>query len=95
MILKNQNAGQIFLIKDIPEKFECQNCKVCMRIRLMEMGLMPGSLIELTKHQAGLWIVNILSDTGQVESTIALREEEAERIILEDNECSIGFEPYY
>jgi Fe2+ transport system protein FeoA len=95
MILKNQNAGQIFLIKDIPEKFECENCKVCMRLRLMEMGLMPGSLIELTKHQAGLWIVNLLSDSGQVESTIALREEEAERIILEDNQCSIGFEPYY
>jgi hypothetical protein len=27
-----------------------------------------------------------------VDSTIALRDEEAERIILEDNECSIEFE---
>jgi len=61
----------------------------------MEMGLMPGSLIELTKHQAGLWIVNLLSSSGQVESTIALRDEEAERIILEDVECSISFEPYF
>jgi hypothetical protein len=95
MILKNQNAGQIFLIKDVPEKIDCENCKMCMRLRLMEMGLMPGSLIELTKHQAGLWIVNLLSSTGQVESTIALREEEAERIILEDKECSISFEPYF
>jgi hypothetical protein len=56
---------------------------------------MPGSLIELIRHQAGLWIVNLLSSSGQVESTIALREEEAERIILEDKECSISFEPYY
>jgi hypothetical protein len=55
----------------------------------------PGSFIELTKHQAGLWIVNILSSSGQIESTIALREEEAERIILEDEECSLNFEPYF
>jgi Fe2+ transport system protein FeoA len=95
MILKNQNAGQIFLIKDVPEKVDCENCKVCMRLRLMDMGLIPGSLIELTKRQSGLWIVNLLSSSGQVESTIALREEEAERIILEDKECSISFEPYY
>jgi Fe2+ transport system protein FeoA len=95
MILKNQNEGQIFLIKDVSEKFECDNCKVCMRLTLMEMGLLPGSLIELTKHQTGLWIVNLLSSSGQLESTIALREEEAERIILEDKECSISFEPYY
>lgn len=95
MILKNQNAGQIFVIKDVPEKTDCENCKVCMRLRLMELGLLPGSLIELSKRRAGLWIVNLLSSTGIVESTIALRDEEAERIILEDESCSINFEPYY
>jgi Fe2+ transport system protein FeoA len=95
MILKNQNAGQIFVIKDVPEKVDCENCNVCMRLRLMELGLMPGSLIELSKRQAGLWVVNLLSNVGIVESTIALRDEEAERIILEDEACSINFEPYY
>jgi len=94
MILRNQNAGQVYLVKDVPQKFDCENCKSCMRLRMMEMGLMPGTMIELNKHQLGLWIINILSSSGGVDSTIALREEEAERIILEDEECSLVFEPY-
>ena len=92
MILKNQNIGKIYKIVDVPQKINCENCKVCMRFRLMEMGFMPGTKIELNKHHFGLWIINILGDHGHVDSTIALRDEEAERIILEDNECSIEFE---
>ena len=94
MRLKNQNAGETYIIKDVPEKMNCENCDVCMRLRLMELGLMPGSIVQLNKHQAGLWIVSLLSKSGTVESTIALREEEAERVILEDETCSINFEPY-
>lgn len=94
MRLKNQNAGETYIIKDVPEKMNCENCDVCMRLRLMELGLMPGSIVQLNKHQAGLWIVSLLSKSGTVESTIALREEEAERVILEDEACSINFEPY-
>ena len=95
MILKNQNAGKIYIIKDVPQKKDCENCKTCMRLRMMEMGLMPGTLIEIVKHQTGLWVINILSEFGQVESTIALREDEAERIILEDEECFLTFESLY
>jgi Fe2+ transport system protein FeoA len=95
MILKNQNAGQIFIIKDVPQKVDCKNCKVCTRLKLMELGFIPGSIIELSKRQSGMWIINLLSSSGNVESTIALRDEEAERIIVEDQECSINFEPYY
>jgi Fe2+ transport system protein FeoA len=95
MILKNQNAGQIFIIKDVPQKVECKNCKICTRLKLMELGFIPGSIIELSKRQSGMWIINLLSSSGNVESTIALRDEEAERIIVEDQECSINFEPYY
>jgi Fe2+ transport system protein FeoA len=61
----------------------------------MELGFIPGTLIELSKRQSGMWIVNLLSASGQIESTIALRDEEAERIIVEDQECSINFEPFY
>lgn len=92
MKLKNQNIGNVYRIKDVPQKINCENCKVCMRFRLMEMGLMPGTKIELDKHHVGLWLVNVLSENGSVDSTIALRDEEAERIILEDNECSLEFE---
>jgi len=95
MILKNQNAGQIFIIKDVPEKIECKNCEICTRLKLMELGFIPGSIIELSKRQSGMWIVNLLSSSGHVQSTIALRDEEAERIIVEDQECSINFEPFY
>ena len=95
MILKNQNLGKIYIIKDVPQKIDCENCKTCMRLRLIEMGLMPGTLIEIVKHQSGLWIVNVLSEFGQVESTIALREEEAERVIVKDEECSLKFESVY
>jgi len=95
MILKNQNVGQKYFIKDVPRKIDCENCKSCMRLKMMEMGLMPGTMIELNKHQLGLWIINILSDSDNIESTVALRQEEAERIILQDEDCSIIFEPCF
>ena len=95
MILRNKNAEKIFLIKDVPEKINCEDCKVCVKLRLMELGLMPESLVELTKHHSGLWIVNLLNSFGQIESTIALRKEEIERIILKNEGCSFTFEPYY
>lgn len=94
-MLKNPNLGKIYIIKDVPQKIDCENCKTCTRLRLMEMGLLPGTLIEIVKHQSGLWIVNVLSEFGQIESTIALREEEADRIIFEDEECSLKFESVY
>lgn len=36
-----------------------------------------------------------LNSFGQIESTIALRKEEIERIILKNEGCSFTFEPYY
>lgn len=48
----------------------------------MEIGFVGGQDIEIQKKQFGLYIVNMLSKQGNVEQTIALREEEFNRICL-------------
>ena len=68
------------VVDDIPQPTNCQNCTSCLRLRLMELGFIHGSEIEIVSHKLGLWIVNILSDSGDVSSTMALREEEFDRI---------------
>ena len=92
MRLKNQNLGSLYKIKDIPPSTNCQNCKVCTRLRMLEMGLLPGSIIELLEHSNGLWVLNVLNEKGTKEFSIALRDDEAERIVLEENECFLRFE---
>jgi hypothetical protein len=48
----------------------------------MEMGLIDGQLIDIETKRLGLYIVNILSENEDVVSTIALRQEEFDRICL-------------
>lgn len=91
MKLSNQKIGGVYVIKDVPKNDPCFNCSNCIRLRMMEMGFMPGTKVLLNKHDLGLWILNILSENGKPESTIALRDEQAERIILEDN-CILSLE---
>ena len=69
-------------ILDVPQPVDCKHCTPCLRIRLMEMGFIEGEEIEIVSHKLGLWVVNTLSAHGNVTSTIALREEEFERICL-------------
>ena len=91
MKISNQNIGNVYTIKDVPKNNPCQNCSSCVRLRIMELGLMPGTKVLIKKHDLGLWILTILSESGLPESNIALRDDEAERIILDD-ECMISFE---
>lgn len=69
-------------IIDVPQPEDCQKCSVCLRLRLMEMGLTAGEKIEIGSKRMGLWLVNILTDHDDVASTIALRQEELDRICL-------------
>jgi Fe2+ transport system protein FeoA len=69
-------------ITDVPEAENCKNCTPCLRLRLLELGFLPGEDIEIVSHKLGLWVVNMLSEKGDVVSTIALREEEFDRICL-------------
>lgn len=72
----------IYEIEDLPKPENCQNCKPCLRIRLMEMGLFKGEKIEVKTKKLGLWIINLLSDSGQVVSTLALRQDEFDKMCL-------------
>jgi Fe2+ transport system protein FeoA len=53
----------------------------------MELGLIEGQRIELSKHSVGLWVVKILSDNGIESSILALRDEELESLLVEEDNC--------
>ena len=55
------------------------------------MGLIPGSKVLFDKYNLGMWVLKIINESGFAESTIALREEEAKKLITEDG-CLISFE---
>jgi Fe2+ transport system protein FeoA len=69
-------------VVDVPQNNPCENCVPCMRLKLMEMGFIHGQEIEISDKKFGLYLVNILSDGGQIDSTIGLRQEELDRICL-------------
>ena len=54
------------------------------------MGIMPGEKIKLEKHQLGLWKVNILSNNNNVVSSVAMRDEEIERVFIESEKCGLS-----
>jgi Fe2+ transport system protein FeoA len=74
----------VYEVIDVPQPVNCENCNPCLRIRLMELGFITGQKIELGKKRLGLYSVNILTNNGDVAQTIALREEELERICLKE-----------
>ncbi len=65
---------------DVPQPDDCQNCTPCMRMKLMELGFILGQEIEITEKMKGLYVVDMISQNGYVEQTIALRKEELDRI---------------
>lgn len=89
MLIDDTLIGKVFKIKDVPQPESCNNCSSCLRLRIMELGLFSGEMIEITAHRFGLWIVSILSENGSTVSQIMMRDEEIRRIVLEDEECRI------
>lgn len=71
-------------ILDVPQSENCEKCIPCLRLRLMEIGFIQGQKIEIKDERLGLYIVNILSDSGDVSQTIVLRPEELNRICLKE-----------
>ena len=82
--------GKTVKIKDVPVNNPCHNCHPCLRLRLMELGLIEGQKIELSKHSVGLWVIKILGENGIESSTLALRDEELERLLVEEESCVIN-----
>jgi Fe2+ transport system protein FeoA len=75
--------GKTLKIKDVPQNDPCFSCQPCLRLRLMELGLIKGQKIELSKHSVGLWVVKILNDNGTESSTLAMRDDELGRLLVE------------
>ncbi len=69
---------------DVPQKEQCENCTPCLRLRLMDMGFITGQKIEIEKKKLGLWLVHMISDSGHMEQTFALRPEEMDRICIKE-----------
>jgi Fe2+ transport system protein FeoA len=88
MLITEQHIGKTLRISDVPQKLDCDNCKVCVRLRIMELGLFEGEYIQIDSHSHGLWRLQILNGKGVSISGIALRDEEMERVFVEDD-CSI------
>lgn len=91
MNITDKHIGSVLKIKDIRKNSPCENCNTCVRLRIMELGMLEGDLIEIKDHQLGLWRIQILNEYGSPISTIALRDDEMCRIIADDSECSISF----
>jgi hypothetical protein len=72
----------VYEIIDIPEPENCEKCTPCLRLRMMEMGLIMGEKIEFGERRLGLYTVNILSDNRDISSVVALRQEELDRICM-------------
>ena len=87
-IIKNL-IGKVFTIKDIPVSNPCLNCNPCVRLRIMELGMIEGEKIEIVANQTGLWRINILGTNGSTVSRIALRDEEFKRLFIEESECPL------
>jgi Fe2+ transport system protein FeoA len=88
MLITDQHIGKTLRISDVPQKLDCDNCKVCVRLRIMELGLFEGEYIQIDSHSHGLWRLQILNGRGVSISGVALRDEEMERVFVEDD-CSI------
>jgi Fe2+ transport system protein FeoA len=88
MLITDQHIGKTLRISDVPQKLDCDNCKVCVRLRIMELGLFEGEYIQIDSHSHGLWRLQILNGRGVSISVVALRDEEMERVFVEDD-CSI------
>lgn len=73
--------GKRYKILSIAENNPCMNCIPCMRLRKMELGLIPGEIIELENHILGIWIIKI---EGQNDSRLAMRDSEIEGIMIEE-----------
>ena len=76
------NIGKIYVIDEVLVGTPCENCATCLRLKLMEMGFLRGEKIHLRGHKLGIWIIDILTSNDNVAYTLALRDDEAERVCL-------------
>jgi hypothetical protein len=76
--------GKTYRIVDVPQNNPCEGCVPCIRLRLMELGFICGERIKVKKYQMGVWLVALLTDYDEECQTMALRSEELNRIVIEE-----------
>lgn len=80
--MENITTKKIYEVIDIPQKNPCNNCNSCLRLRMMELGVIKGERIRVIDHKFGIFIIEILNNNNTTQSILALREDEFERICL-------------
>lgn len=81
MILSQAKIGSTYKIIALPPNNPCMNCMPCIRLRKMELGIIPGELIRIENHSLGIWIISFLNGSS---SQIAMRNDEVENIEIEE-----------
>lgn len=90
MIEKNLKFQEkIFVVQDVPKENPCSECKSCLRLKLLELGVIPGQKVKVKKINGELWTLTFINENGNPESRFGLRDEELKRIIFEDD-CVIS-----
>lgn len=79
------------IVKDVPQMNPCQKCKSCIRLRLLELGIVSGQKVKIKKLHQDLWTLSLIDNSGNSYSTFGVRKEEAERILFEDD-CVINLQ---
>ena len=84
MFFSSVEIGKTYRVKDIKENDPCQKCTTCTKLKLMEIGFDIGCKFKVNRFQNNIWVISFLTESGGIEQTIALRDEETFQIILED-----------
>jgi Fe2+ transport system protein FeoA len=82
MKIDNSLVGQVFRVSDVFKGVPCDECNSCVRVRLMEMGILEGEKVRIVGKTHGLWRIDVLSEKETTLSSLALRDEEIERVCV-------------
>ena len=64
---------------DVPANDPCENCTPCMRLKLMEMGCLPGEKVSI-ERRAPLGDPIAISISGYL---LSVRKDEADTIMVQ------------
>lgn len=82
MRLSKGKEQTVYTVVGVTQGQPCQNCTPCMKLRLIELGLYEGENVMLVEKKLGLCVINLLTSNNNITSTLALRNEEAERVMV-------------
>lgn len=82
---------KVLTVKDVLKQNPCLNCQTCLRLRLLEFGIIAGQKVKIKKFSKELWKLTILDESGNSTFSLGVRKEEAERILFE-KDCLIEFD---